>query len=100
MSNADLSFFGELETIIQARLATPTKESYTAKLAAAGVKRIAQKVGEEGVELALAAVSGDSEEIIDEAADLLYHLTVLLAERDLRLADVAARLQQRHSAQT
>lgn len=100
MSNADLGFFGELETIIQARLATPTKESYTAKLAAAGVKRIAQKVGEEGVELALAAVSGDSEEIIDEAADLLYHLTVLLAERDLRLADVAARLQQRHSAPT
>ena len=100
MSNADLSFLGELETIIQARLATPTKESYTSQLVAAGVKRIAQKVGEEGVELALAAVSGDREEIVDEAADLLYHLAVLLAERDLGLADVAARLQLRHAAQS
>lgn len=97
MSNADLSFFGELETIIQARLATPTKESYTAKLAAAGVKRIAQKVGEEGVELALAAVSGDRDEIIDEAADLLYHMTVLLTERDVSLHEVAVRLEERHS---
>jgi phosphoribosyl-ATP pyrophosphohydrolase/phosphoribosyl-AMP cyclohydrolase len=100
VSNAELGFLGELETIVQARLATPTKESYTSKLAAAGVKRIAQKVGEEGVELALAAVSGDREEIVNEAADLLYHLTVLLAERDLGLADVAARLQQRHAARS
>ena len=99
MSTADLNFIGELETIILARLNTPSENSYTAKLAAAGIKRIAQKVGEEGVELALAAVAGDREEIIDEAADLLYHMTVLLAESDLRLSDVAARLEERHSAQ-
>lgn len=99
MSTTDISFIGELETIIQARLNTPSKNSYTAKLATAGIKRIAQKVGEEGVELALAAVAGDREEIIDEAADLVYHLAVLLAERNLSLADVAARLQARHAAQ-
>ena len=69
MSAEDLRFIGELETIVQARLKNPTEKSYTAKLAAAGIKRIAQKVGEEGVELALAAVSGDRGEIIDEAAD-------------------------------
>ncbi len=99
MSTADISFIGELETIVLARLNNPTENSYTAKLAAAGIKRIAQKVGEEGVELALAAVSGNREEIIDEAADLVYHLTVLLAERNLSLADVAARLKTRHSVQ-
>lgn len=99
MSNGDLSFIGELETIVHARLKSPTRDSYTAKLAAAGIKRIAQKVGEEGVELALAAVSNDREEIIDESADLLYHLTVLLADRDILLADVATRLRERHSTQ-
>jgi phosphoribosyl-ATP pyrophosphohydrolase/phosphoribosyl-AMP cyclohydrolase len=99
VSTADISFIGELETIVLARLNNPTENSYTAKLAAAGTKRIAQKVGEEGVELALAAISGNREEIIDEAADLVYHLTVLLAERNLSLADVAARLKARHSVQ-
>jgi len=98
MGTADLSFISELESIVRARLSTPGESSYTAKLAAAGTKRIAQKVGEEGVELALAAVAGDREEIIDEAADLLYHMTVLLAERGVHLADVSARLEERHSA--
>jgi phosphoribosyl-ATP pyrophosphohydrolase/phosphoribosyl-AMP cyclohydrolase len=94
---SDLSFIGELEAIIRARMSAPTKSSYTAKLAASGTKRIAQKVGEEGVELALAAVSGDRDEIIDEAADLLYHMTVLLTERDVSLHEVAVRLEERHS---
>lgn len=97
MSTTDLRFIGELETIVRARLDTPNETSYTAKLAAAGTKRIAQKVGEEGVELALAAVSGEREEIIDEAADLVYHMTVLLAVSKVSLADVAARLETRHS---
>jgi len=99
VSAEDLRFIGELETIVQARLKNPTEKSYTAKLAAAGTKRIAQKVGEEGVELALAAVSGDRAEIIDEAADLVYHLIVLLADRDIGLKDVAERLASRHSAE-
>jgi len=68
-----------------------------ASLFAAGTRRIAQKVGEEAVELALAATAGDRDEQLDEAADLLYHLLVLLAAKDLSLADVAERLEERHS---
>ena len=62
----------------------------------AGVKRIAQKVGEEGVETALAATAGDSEELLNESADLLYHLLVLLRARNLELSDLAAVLRSRH----
>ena len=96
MTKSDIAFIGQLETIVQERLKNPSDESYTAKLAAAGTKRIAQKLGEEGVELALAATSGDREEIIDEAADLIYHLIVLLADQGLSLTDIANRLEIRH----
>jgi phosphoribosyl-ATP pyrophosphohydrolase/phosphoribosyl-AMP cyclohydrolase len=72
-------------------------ESYTARLIASGTKRIAQKVGEEAVELALAATSGSQQETIDEAADLVYHLIVLLADQDLSLGNIAERLKTRHS---
>lgn len=96
MTNSDLGFIGELERIIQDRLRNPTEQSYTATLAAGGTKRIAQKVGEEGVELALAAVSGDRDEIVNEAADLLYHMIVLLADQDLSLGDIADQLESRH----
>jgi len=72
---------GELEKTIALRAAAPPEESWTAKLLARGPKRIAQKVGEEGVETALAAVAGDVEELNSEAADLLYHLAVLLYAR-------------------
>ena len=98
MTNRDLGFISELERIIQERLQNPSGDSYTAKLAADGTQRIAQKVGEEGVELALAAVTGDRTEIVDEAADLVYHLLVLLADRDMSLSDVAERLRSRHAA--
>ena len=93
----DLTFLDELEGIVLDRMANPSAGSYTAGLFAAGTKRIAQKVGEEGVELSLAAVSGDREEIIDEAADLIYHSIVLLAERGIRLSEVVARLESRHA---
>jgi phosphoribosyl-ATP pyrophosphohydrolase/phosphoribosyl-AMP cyclohydrolase len=96
MHNSELFFLEELEGIVNERLQNATEGSYTARLAAAGTKRIAQKVGEEGVELALAAAVGDKEEIIDEAADLLYHVIVLLAVRGLGLKDVCNRLQTRH----
>ena len=96
MSSNELEFLSTLETIIRDRLDNPDSGSYTASLAAEGNQRIAQKVGEEGVELALAAVAGNRDEIIDEAADLIYHLLVLLNAQDLTLAQVAARLQQRH----
>ncbi len=97
MSKPDIAFIAELEEIVAARLAAGGDESYTARLAAAGTKRIAQKVGEEGVELALAATAGSQQETIDEAADLVYHLVVLLAERGLSLEDVATRLKTRHA---
>ncbi len=98
MAIPDISFIAELETIVTERLATGSPESYTARLAASGTKRIAQKVGEEGVELALAAAAGSQQETIDEAADLLYHLVVLLADRGLSLEDIATRLKSRHAA--
>jgi len=98
VSKTDIGFIRQLETIVQERLADPVDGSYTAQLLSAGSKRIAQKIGEEGVELALAAAAGDKEEVIDEAADLVYHLIVLLADQGLSLADVANRLAARHAA--
>lgn len=95
MSNLD--FLGRLEAIVLDRMECPIPGSYTAQLLAAGTKRIAQKVGEEGVELSLAAVAGDREEIIDEAADLVYHSIVLLAAKEIGFAEVVARLKSRHS---
>lgn len=89
-------FINELETIIADRLANSPAGSYTAELASAGTKRIAQKVGEEAVELALASVDGDRDEVINEAADLVYHLLVLLNVREIRLAEVSAALAARH----
>ena len=97
MSKPDIHFIAELESIVRQRLDDGGDKSYTARLAAAGTKRIAQKVGEEGVELALAATSGSQQETIDEAADLVYHLIVLLAERGLSLEDVSHRLRTRHA---
>ncbi|HLL59332.1 MAG TPA: phosphoribosyl-ATP diphosphatase, partial [Allosphingosinicella sp.] len=73
-------------------------ESYTARLLQEGTARVAQKIGEEGVEVALAAVTGDAEACIEESADLLYHLTVLMEARGFSWEDVAERLRQRHQA--
>jgi len=97
VSKPDIDFIAELEGIIKGRLAQGGDESYTVRLAAAGNKRIAQKVGEEGVELALAAVAGSQQEILDEAADLIYHLIVLLANKGLSFEDIAERLKARHT---
>lgn len=97
MTISDITFLSDLEEIINDRIENPVTGSYTAQLLQAGTKRIAQKVGEEGVELALAAATGDTDEVIDEAADLLYHVIVLLADQQLNLGDVADRLRTRHS---
>ncbi|MDG6894190.1 bifunctional phosphoribosyl-AMP cyclohydrolase/phosphoribosyl-ATP diphosphatase HisIE [Volucribacter amazonae] len=94
----DWTFFSKLERLIAARKGADPASSYTAELYAKGTKRIAQKVGEEGVETALAATVKDREETICEAADLAYHLTVLLQDADLSWADVIAKLKQRHQA--
>lgn len=98
MDKPDIAFIAELETIVMQRLAAADEESYTARLAAAGTKRIAQKVGEEGVELALAAAAGSQQETIEEAADLVYHLIVLLADRGLSLENIATCLKARHAS--
>jgi phosphoribosyl-ATP pyrophosphohydrolase/phosphoribosyl-AMP cyclohydrolase len=93
---SDIAFFSELEDIIHNRMNNPTDESYTARLVQSGSKRIAQKLGEEGVELAIAAATGDKDEVIDEAADLMYHLIVLLADQELNLGAISNRLRTRH----
>jgi phosphoribosyl-AMP cyclohydrolase / phosphoribosyl-ATP pyrophosphohydrolase len=94
----DLAFFPVLEALIRERIATRPEGSYTAKLLAEGPRRMAQKVGEEGIELALAAVAQGPDEIIGEAADLLYHTILLLESKGLSLARVADRLEARHHA--
>ena len=85
----------ELDRLIAAREADRPEGSYTTSLFEGGVRRIAQKVGEEGVETALAAVAQDDAELLGESADLLYHLLVLLRSRGLGLADALAVLEQR-----
>ena len=89
-------FLRSLEVLIQSRRHADPDTSYTAQLFARGTKRIAQKVGEEGVETALAATVKDKEELKNEAADLVYHLLVLLADANLELADVIDILRARH----
>ncbi len=95
---AHASFLGELDALIATRERERPAGSYTTSLFEGGMRRIAQKVGEEGVETALAAVAQPDEELIGEAADLLYHLMVLLRARGLGLGDVEALLRARHRA--
>ncbi|MCS6773755.1 MAG: bifunctional phosphoribosyl-AMP cyclohydrolase/phosphoribosyl-ATP diphosphatase HisIE [Thermoflexales bacterium] len=91
------TFLDTLEAVIALRKAAALPdESYTARLINAGLLRVAQKVGEEGVEVALAGAAQDAERLLDESADLVYHLLVLLSVRGLSLRDVLARLAQRH----
>lgn len=95
MTDSGIGYLEELEKLIEQRKAATADESYTAKLYAAGRSRIAQKVGEEAVELALASVQDDRKRIVSEAADLVYHLLVLLRFHDLTLADVSRELSHR-----
>ena len=90
-----LGRLARLEQTIAARATADPSESWTAKLLASGPKRIAQKVGEEGVETALAGAAGDEAELASEAADLVYHLLVLLRSRGLSLQDVLDVLESR-----
>lgn len=91
------SFIPELAEVIRQRHVERPAASYTTTLFDSGVRRIAQKVGEEGVETALAGVVQDDEALLGESADLVYHLLVLLRERGLGLADVETVLRARHS---
>jgi phosphoribosyl-ATP pyrophosphohydrolase/phosphoribosyl-AMP cyclohydrolase len=93
-----LAFLDLLENIIAKRIADKPEGSYTARLFAQGPGRVAQKVGEEGVETALAAVSRDDESLVSECADLLYHLLVLLKTRNLKFDGVVEELRARHAS--
>ena len=93
-----LSFLLELDQLIGQRIEQPSEGSYTANLYARGVRRVAQKVGEEGLEVALAGAGESDQALIAESADLFYHLLVLLRTRGLPLAAVIGELQRRHDA--
>lgn len=92
----DWHFLYQLEQLLASRKTADPESSYTAKLYASGTKRIAQKVGEEGVETALAATVNDRFELKNEASDLVYHLLVLLQDQDLDLSAVIENLRERH----
>jgi phosphoribosyl-ATP pyrophosphohydrolase/phosphoribosyl-AMP cyclohydrolase len=90
------AFLVKLEEVIGERMATRPEDSYTAKLLSGGWTRIAQKVGEEGIEVALAGAGGSDHEVIAEVSDLLYHVLVMLKARGLTLERVIGELQRRH----
>ena len=93
---APSNFLADLDTLVKDRERTRPAGSYTTSLFEAGTRRIAQKVGEEGVETALAAVTQDDAALLGEAADLVYHVTVLLRARGLSLDDAVNVLRDRH----
>jgi phosphoribosyl-ATP pyrophosphohydrolase/phosphoribosyl-AMP cyclohydrolase len=97
VAGGTLAFLSKLEGVIEKRIAENPEGSYTARLFAKGPTRIAQKVGEEGLEVALAAVAEGDDKVISESADLLYHLLVLLKSRGVTLARVVAELESRHA---
>jgi phosphoribosyl-AMP cyclohydrolase / phosphoribosyl-ATP pyrophosphohydrolase len=92
------AFLAFLESVIEQRIAGAPQGSYTARLFAEGPKRVAQKVGEEGLEVALAAVAETDDKVVSESADLVFHLLVLLRSRGLSFESVVAELQSRHAA--
>lgn len=91
-----LAFLAQLEAVIAQRATEKPEASYTARLLDQGVARVAQKVGEEGVELALAGVGETNDKVVAESADLLFHLLVLLRARGLKLDQVVQALESRH----
>ncbi len=95
-SATGIAFLAKLESVIAQRASEKPETSYTAKLLDKGIKRIAQKVGEEGVETALAGVGETNDKVVEESADLLFHLLVLLRARGIPLVDVVRALESRH----
>ena len=92
---SSITFLAELEQVIQSRKEQALDYSYTSRLFNDGINKIAQKVGEEGVETVIAALAEDDESLIGEASDLIYHLIVLLTERNLSLNDIVTELKRR-----
>lgn len=94
----DFSFVTQLEQLIARRMAENAEGSYTARLYRSGVRRVAQKVGEEGLEVAIAGCVEDDDALLGESADLLYHLLVLLRARSLDFGQVVELLRSRHES--
>jgi len=94
-SSGEIYFLKNLEKIIQERKSSPQKNSYTSSLFASGINKISQKVGEESVEVVIAALGETKERLTSESADLLFHLLVLLAEKEISLSDVLRELEDR-----
>lgn len=92
---SDAAFLDRLEATLRARRSADPEQSYVARLHAGGPARIAQKLGEEAVETVIASLDGDAQTLTAEAADLLFHLLVLLDAKGLALADVLSELQRR-----
>ena len=92
-----IAFLAKLEGIIAQRAAEKPEASYTARLLDKGINRVAQKVGEEGVELALAGAAQGDDKVIEESADLLFHMLVLLRARGVSLSQVVSQLESRHT---
>jgi phosphoribosyl-ATP pyrophosphohydrolase/phosphoribosyl-AMP cyclohydrolase len=92
-----LGFLAELDALVASRHAERPEGSYTTKLFEGGIRRMAQKVGEEGVEAALAAVAEDDDALIGEAADLVFHLMVVLRARGIGFDAIATKLAARHT---
>jgi phosphoribosyl-AMP cyclohydrolase / phosphoribosyl-ATP pyrophosphohydrolase len=92
-----IAFLAKLEGVIAQRAAEKPEASYTARLLDKGVARVAQKVGEEGVELALAGAADTEQKVIEESADLLFHMLVLLRARGVTLQQVVTQLESRHT---
>ncbi|MCO4294184.1 bifunctional phosphoribosyl-AMP cyclohydrolase/phosphoribosyl-ATP diphosphatase HisIE [Solitalea sp. MAHUQ-68] len=90
------NFIFELENIVKDRFENPVEGSYVNKLRQKGLNKIAQKVGEEGVETVIAALNETQEDLINEASDLVFHLIVLLREKGLSLKEIAENLEKRH----
>jgi phosphoribosyl-ATP pyrophosphohydrolase/phosphoribosyl-AMP cyclohydrolase len=91
-----VAFLAKLETVIAQRASDKPEASYTARLLEKGVNRVAQKVGEEGVELALAGAAQGEDKVVEESADLLFHMLVLLRARGVSLGQVVSELEKRH----
>lgn len=95
--NQSAYFLPTLENVIRERRTAAPEGSYTARLFAEGIPKIAQKVGEEAVETVIESLGNNRERLLDETADLLYHLLVLLAAKEVKLEEVEAKLRERHS---
>jgi phosphoribosyl-ATP pyrophosphohydrolase len=97
---AEVTFLERLEDIVRDRLKADASESYTARLGSQGITKVAQKLGEEAVELALAAAVEHDARVVEEAADLLYHMIVTLSLRGIPLSAVMRELSERHQQMT